>query len=110
MEAQFEQWREGLWRTLCGGADGAANGAGAAAAGGVAPPLTPPAAQFACEWLDNGGAAAAPDDLGFLSRAHSKHALYACRVARSYELAQQPQHGSVKHGSGRDGRRSACVS
>ena len=32
-----------------------------------------------------------------MGRAHPKHAVHACRVASACELAQQPQHGSVKH-------------
>ena len=93
MEGEFEAWRESLWRTLCG-AD-AADGASAQRS------LAPAAAQFECTWLGAAGsAAAAPapaDALTFLSRAHPKHAVHACRVASACELAQQPQHGSVKH-------------
>ena len=89
MEADFELWREGLWRALCGtdAADAVLSSARQ---------LAPVAAQFECEWLGAAAAAAAPDALGFLSRAHPKHAVYACRVAATAELTQQPQHGSVK--------------
>jgi len=91
MEGEFEQWREGLWRALCG-----ADAADAASAR----QLAPAAAQFECKWLGAAGSAAAapppPDALTFLSMAHPKHAVHACRVAASAELTQQPQHGSVK--------------
>ena len=79
LEGDFERWREGLWEALCpGGAD----------------VTTAPAPQFESKMLDGGKP---PATLSFFSSSLPKQRMFECAVSVNRELAQKPEHGSVRH-------------